>query len=283
LHKIIGHITHNLKAAGDAFLVIAEDILRNPFALVPSPQPGQPRIIGGYVAGCIFGAVELPPSGPGYEVMKLSRNRRYGHPELVTLVERAGRELGSRSPLLIGDMSLPDGGPMPFGHTSHQVGLDVDIWFYTPAEFPLREREREDLSMQTVLKAGYRELDGERWRQAYADDVMWFAGSIRVDRIFVNAVIKKELCREYPNDPRLIKVRPWYGHDDHFHVRLKCPADQPECSSQPPPVGAGCEESALQSWLSDKTLAWFAEPKGISHRTVRVPNACRPVVASESR
>ena len=29
----------------------------------------------------------------------------------------------------VGDMAQPRGGPLPFGHASHQTGLDVDIWF----------------------------------------------------------------------------------------------------------------------------------------------------------
>ena len=45
-----------------------------------------------------------------------------------------------------------------------------------------------------------------------------------VDRIFVNPVIKRELCtHEPPGSLWLRKLRPWWGHHDHFHVRLRCP------------------------------------------------------------
>ena len=45
-----------------------------------------------------------------------------------------------------------------------------------------------------------------------------------VQRIFVNAAIKKALCREAKGDRHwLSKVRPMYGHDYHFHIRIKCP------------------------------------------------------------
>jgi len=38
----------------------------------------------------------------------------------------------------------------------------------------------------------------------------------RVERIFVNAAIKKALCREAKGDRSwLAKMRPWYGHDYH--------------------------------------------------------------------
>ena len=52
----------------------------------------------------------------------------------------------------------------------------------------------------------------------------------------------------------MAKVRPWYGHDDHIHVRLKCPADSPNCRAQPPvPGGDGCDKS-LDHWFADSIL-----------------------------
>ena len=55
-----------------------------------------------------------------------------------------------------------------------------------------------------------------------------------VQRIFVNAAIKKALCREAKGDRSwLSKIRPMYGHDYHFHIRIKCPPGSTECESQP--------------------------------------------------
>ena len=87
--------------------------------------------IGAYNAGCISGAVSVPINGTGYQVMRLSRNRVYGHPDLKHFIESLGQtatkqQLGS---LLIGDLGQPRGGPTLSGHRSHQTGLDVDIWF----------------------------------------------------------------------------------------------------------------------------------------------------------
>ena len=87
--------------------------------------------IGTYNAGCISGAVSVPINGTGYQVMRLSRNRAYGHPDLKHFIESLGQtaakqQLGS---LLIGDLGQPRGGPTLSGHRSHQTGLDVDIWF----------------------------------------------------------------------------------------------------------------------------------------------------------
>jgi penicillin-insensitive murein endopeptidase len=77
-----------------------------------------------------------------------------------------------------------------------------------------------------------------------------------VARIFVNAAIKDHLCRTAPEDDRawLRVVRPWWGHDAHFHVRLSCPPDSPGCVDQdPPPPGDGCDAS-LAWWFSDEAL-----------------------------
>ena len=75
--------------------------------------------------------------------------------------------------------------------------------------------------------------------------------------MLVNAAIKKELCRveDKKHDGWMAKVRPWYGHDDHIHVRLKCPADSPNCRAQPPvPVGDGCSAKELDFWFKDSIL-----------------------------
>ncbi len=71
-----------------------------------------------------------------------------------------------------------------------------------------------------------------------------------VTRIFVNPAIKKQLCRAAgPDRAWLTKVRPWFGHRAHMHVRLRCPADSRECQEQaPPPSGDGCG-AELESWF----------------------------------
>ena len=69
-------------------------------------------------------------TAPTWQVMRLSRNRNWGHPKLVAFLERLAekaKKVGWNG-LLVGDMSQPRGGPMLTGHASHQVGLDADIW-----------------------------------------------------------------------------------------------------------------------------------------------------------
>ncbi|MFO6484354.1 penicillin-insensitive murein endopeptidase [Escherichia coli] len=58
-----------------------------------------------------------------------------------------------------------------------------------------------------------------------------------VTRIFVNPAIKQQLCLDAGTDcDRLRKVRPWFQHRAHMHVRLRSgPADSLECEDQPLP------------------------------------------------
>ena len=101
------------------------------FGSAASPAPLAARAIGSYARGCLAGGVSLPINGPDWQVMRLSRNRNWSHPRLLDFLERFAndaRTLDGWPGLLVGDMSQPRGGPMVTGHTSHQIGLDVDIW-----------------------------------------------------------------------------------------------------------------------------------------------------------
>ena len=223
------------------------------------PSLGSAMAIGYYPRGCLQGGVELPITGPTWQVMRISRNRNWGHPELVKFLERfaplAAKATGWRG-ILVGDMAQPRGGPLPFGHKSHQIGLDVDIWFMPMPERGLSQEERENISASNLVTADGKHINGEIWSPADIAFIRTAAEQPEVERVLVNAAIKKELCRvEGKNDKSwMSKVRPWYGHADHIHVRLKCPADFPNCRAQPAvPAGDGCDKS-LAHWFADWIL-----------------------------
>ena len=70
--------------------------------------------------------------------------------------------------------------------------------------------------------------------------------------MFVNPAIKKWLCDNVKEDRAFLRKRsgPIMGHDDHFHVRLVCPADNPGCRNQPAlAVDAGCGKG-LDAWIA---------------------------------
>jgi len=252
------------------------------FARDLTPLAGPPRSIGYYAAGCLAGAVALPITGPSWQVMRLSRNRNWGNPRLIDFLERFGanaRKAGWNG-LLVGDMSQPRGGPMLTGHSSHQVGLDADIWF-SPMPDHVESREEREFSAALNMVADDRlDVDPKTWTPARTALIRTAAEDAEVERIFVNAAIKKALCREAGADRSwLEKVRPWWGHAEHFHVRLYCPADSPQCRPQPPPEGGdGCGH-ALDFWFKESTL--YPVPPAVPAKPLTLaalPSACRQVV-----
>lgn len=251
---------------------------------ISEPSPAPARAIGGYALGCLGGAVELPATGPGYQVMRPSRNRAYGHPSLIAFVQSFARKARADGwpGLLVGDMAQPRGGPMPAGHASHQIGLDVDIWFTPAPKRTLSVDERNGMSAVNMVKAGGGAVDPAAWSKAHVGLLRLAATAPEVERIFVNAAIKKAACAAAGSDRQwLAKLRPWWGHTHHFHVRLKCPEGETACLNQEPvPAEDGCDAS-LDAWFEAEAKAKRepsapSEPRRIE--LADLPPACRGVL-----
>ena len=241
-------------------------------------------VIGGYAKGCLAGAVALPTDGPGWQAMRLSRNRTWGHPNLIAFVERLARaaQTDGWPGLLVGDLAQPRGGPMRTGHSSHQIGLDVDLWLTAMPQRRLTAEERETLGAVSMLREGTRAVDPARFGPLQVAVIRRAALDPEVARIFVHPGIKHALCGAAGAERGwLRKVRPWWGHDAHFHVRLACPADQPLCKDQDdPPDGDGCD-AELAWWLSDEP--WQPKPPGPPPKPLMLadlPEECRAVVTT---
>lgn len=261
---------------------------RELFGRKTEPARLAPQPIGFYAKGCLAGAEALPITGASWQVMRLSRNRNWGTPQLVTLVERLAnsvRKAAGWPGLLIGDMSQPRGGPMLTGHASHQIGLDADIWLTPMPSHLLSRNEREEMSATDVVAANRLDVDPKVWTPGHLAVIRAAAEQPQVERIFVNAAIKKALCREAKGDRHwLSKVRPMYGHNYHFHIRMRCPAGDAECKPQePPPEGDGCGHE-LDYWFTDKVLhpkPLPVPPKPKPPLTMAdLPTACRQVLAA---
>jgi penicillin-insensitive murein DD-endopeptidase len=246
---------------------------------IKDPSKGPTAVFGTYNAGCIGGAKPLHVSGTGYEAMRASRNRFYGHPNMVSLIAQAGARFGKESPILIGDVSQPRGGPMPSGHASHQVGLDADIWLQRVPQW--NEQFREKLEFKTVVQSDGKAVDPSLWRTEYGEWIKWFANQTDVERIFVNPAIKKRLCQDFNEAAWLQKVRPWFGHDEHFHVRLRCPADQPKCRGQVPPAGVECGKE-LDSWFEPEPTPDPNQPAPTPRPFPKLPSECKGVFDSRA-
>jgi penicillin-insensitive murein endopeptidase len=228
------------------------------FARKPTAANMQARSIGFYTRGCLAGARALPINGKTWQVMRLSRNRNWGHPELIAFMERLAAKVPKVSNwpgLLVGDMAQARGGPMLTGHASHQVGLDADIWLTPMPKTPLSREEREEMSATMVVAKSRIDVDPAVWTHGHFAVIKAAAEDPKVERIFVNAAIKKALCREAGKDRAFLhKVRPWWGHDYHFHVRMGCQPGSPECKGQDPAGETeGCGKD-LDYWFTDAII-----------------------------
>ncbi len=217
------------------------------FGAMTSGSDQRARPYGGYAKGCLAGGVELPENGATWQAMRLSRNRNWGHPELIDYLKDLSKKVSrirGWDGLYIGDLSQPRGGPMLTGHRSHQIGLDADIWMLPPDRLNLTRKEREDLSSISVRTKDLRGVN-KNWTRGHHEVLKAAASDPRVARIFVTAPAKLRMCRDEKGDRKwLRKIRPWWGHHYHFHVRLSCPKGARGCVNQaPPPPGDGCKDA----------------------------------------
>jgi penicillin-insensitive murein endopeptidase len=203
---------------------------------IRQPAPGSAESIGGYSAGCLVGAARLPLSGPGFQVTRPERERVWGHPSLVSFLQQLGKQARTHKlpPVFIGDLAQPRGGPAPSGHASHQTGLVVDVAYAAP----------QNGKAPSVLDPK-KQRPGRLFSTKVQQLLKMAVTDVRVDRIFVHPAIKRALCESSGDHGWLHKLRPWWGHHDHFHVRLTCPEGNGECKAQPTlPDGDGCAEVA---------------------------------------
>ncbi|WP_420557250.1 penicillin-insensitive murein endopeptidase [Roseovarius sp.] len=205
------------------------------------------RPFGGYSKGCVAGAVQLPETGPTWQAMRLSRNRNWGHPETIDFIQKLSRFAATQpgwNGLYVGDISQPRGGPMLTGHASHQLGLDADIWLRPATNLNLSRAQRESLSSISLRRANGA-YTNDNYNRTHHEIMKAAAKDPRVARIFVFPGAKVRMCEEETGDRSwLRKIRPWYGHHYHFHVRLKCPRGAKGCVDQAaPPAGDGCADA----------------------------------------
>jgi penicillin-insensitive murein endopeptidase len=255
------------------------------FGRKTTPSQQKPQVVGFYAKGCLAGADMLPFDGEAWQVMRLSRNRNWGHPALTGFLMRTASELRAAQiwpGFLVGDMSQPRGGPMLTGHASHQIGLDADVWQTPMPDRQLTRAEREEMSATQMVRPDRLDIDPARWTPAHMAMLKGVAEKPEVQRIFVNAAIKKALCRDARGDRAwLSKVRPMYGHDYHFHIRLSCPLGEAGCTRQDPvPEGEGCDAS-LAWWFTDEALRPKVDPNAkpkLPMTMAALPNECRGVL-----
>nr|WP_236687912.1 penicillin-insensitive murein endopeptidase [Jannaschia aquimarina] len=227
---------------GPAHAQLAKEL----FGAQPRASAQRPQPIGSYSNGCAAGNVQLAETGPTWQAMRLSRNRNWGQPVLVDFVQDLSRRMTQVGwpGIYVGDMNQPRGGPMLTGHRSHQSGLDVDVWLMEPPRLNLTRRERENISAVSKRRADGAYVN-TRWTAEHMELVRAAASDRRVARIFIFPGAKVWMCENARGNRNwLRKVRPWWGHHYHMHVRLSCPRGARACVNQdPPPRGDGCAEA----------------------------------------
>ncbi len=221
------------------------------------------KAIGYYTRGCLAGGQALAVDGPAWQAMRLSRNRNWGHPKLISYLERFAKQVKEQDGwpgLLIGDLSQPRGGPMLTGHRSHQMGLDADIWLNPMPNRRLTAKEREETSAISMLDRTGLKVNSKVWSSSHVKVIKRATQFPEVQRVLVHPAIKKALCQAAGDDKGwLRKVRPWWGHHYHMHIRLKC--TEPSCKSQgAPPAGDGCGKQ-LDHWFKLLTRKVTPKPK----------------------
>lgn len=274
--------------AGLVSPAIADPLAKDVFGRFRSASQGPAVSIGFYSKGCAQGLQQLPETGPSWQAMRLSRNRNWAHPDMISLLvglSRTAQQVGWRG-LYIGDMSQPRGGPMLSGHASHQLGLDADVWMLPPASLNLSPGQRENISSVSVINNRGTGLT-QYWNPGHMAIMRAAARDPRVERIFVDPVAKLAMCQAETGDRGwLRKIRPLNNHNYHFHVRLACPKGSICTGQDAPPRGDGCAEAA--EWIRNRIDPPRVRPTPPdpnyrhprSYRLSELPAQCRTVAAA---
>jgi len=278
-------------AAALAAAIPAEsaELAKNLFGGEKLPAATAPKSYGFYSKGCFSGGVAIATDGPTWQAMRLSRNRRWGHPAMINLIEKLSRDaVGDGWPgLLIGDISQPRGGPMLTGHASHQIGLDADIWLTPMPSRRMSAQERESFAATSMIRKGGLTVDDRLWTKAHMRLLKRAASYTEVERILVHPGIKKKLCDTVTGDRSwLRKIRPFWGHDYHFHVRIGCQPGSSGCKRQEATApGDGCDKS-LAWWFTEEPWRPNKNPDAPKARDLMtmasLPKECRAVLNAPS-
>ncbi len=206
------------------------------------------RSVGSPTAGHLVGGSRLPEAPylrvvPAYAQGEV----RWGLGSLVGMIDRAARRVRKDHPdavLSVGHLSRQGGGEVD-RHVSHESGRDADIAFY------VRNAQGKQIFAEHFVQF-HGDGTASSWPGAFFDDARNWAlvralvtdPQARVTHIFVATPLRARLLAyaaksgapvELRDRAALVMVQPHGAlpHDDHFHVRISCPAWQRECVEIP--------------------------------------------------
>ena len=199
----------------------------------------------------------MPTNGDTWQVMRLSRNRYWGHPETIALIRRlsvnAHKDAGWPG-ILVGDIGQPRGGPALSGHASHQLGLDADIWLTPMPDHLLSREEREDMSAVMMVREDRLDIDPKAWTPQHWMVIRDAAKEPTVQRIFVNAAIKKALCREADGRPQLAGKGPARGSATTIISTSACAARPAPPTARASPTSPAATAASLPTSLTGSRI-----------------------------
>lgn len=178
-------------------------------------------------------------------ILENSKDRMYGHPSLVLMLERSAKQVGKtarNAKLVVGDLSAKDGGPLS-GHHSHQSGRDADLAFY------MRDEKGRVVQPKKFVAFGADGKAKDGSGLVFDDALNWalvesFAKDHRAGLayLFISRPLKARLLayavkheKKHIKEVQALFVQPDNAepHDDHFHVRIRCPKGQEDvCKEQ---------------------------------------------------
>ncbi len=206
------------------------------------------RSVGSPTEGHLLNGAHLADA-PYLRVMPADQagDVRWGLGALVGMIDRVAQRVRHAFPgavLNVGHLSRNGGGGIE-QHASHESGRDADLPFYVQDA-----RNKQIFADHMVSFRG----DGTSpsWPGAHFDDAKnWALVSAvledpvaRVTHIFVSAPLRQRLLAyaAHIGAPEALRTRAAFAmvqphgtlpHDDHFHVRIACPAGMSGCIENP--------------------------------------------------
>lgn len=205
--------------------------------------------IGYYSSGSIKGAESIQDRGTPIRKLFVQRGRFFGTQQIQDIISNAAdfvrQEFPESEVLQVGDISNKNGGVLK-EHGSHQNGLDADLVYLTrngKLQSQTAAYWQEEFVKSGVVTSNF---NTERNLALFKHLIM----ESEVERIFVDAAIKKHFCsyarknnllNDFETKETLRRLRVEKLHTNHFHMRIKCPTTDLKCKSQSAvPAGTGC-------------------------------------------
>ena len=205
--------------------------------------------IGYYSSGSIKGAESIQDRGTPIRKLFVQRGRFFGTQQIQDIISNAAdfvrQEFPESEVLQVGDISNKNGGLIK-EHGSHQNGLDADLVYLTrngKLQSQTAAYWQEEFVKSGVVTSNF---NTERNLALFKHLIM----ESEVERIFVDAAIKKHFCsyarknnllNDFETTETLRRLRVEKLHTNHFHMRIKCPTTDLKCKTQSAvPAGTGC-------------------------------------------